>query len=51
MELTNIVISRKSPILWDTVLDTTLKEIESLPLCKASVKETLLSRDNELSFF
>ena len=38
-------------ILWNTVLDATLKEIESLPLLKAKNKETLVSRDNELSFF
>ena len=51
MKLTNFAISRRSPIAWNTVLDATLKEIESLPLFKAKVKETLLSRDNELSFF
>ena len=47
MKLTNFEISRRIPILWNTVLDATLKEIESLPL----FKEKLLSRDNELSFF
>ena len=51
MKLTNFAISRRGPILWNTVLDATLKEIESLPLFKAKVKEMLLSRDNELSFF
>ena len=51
MKLTNFAISRTGSILWNTVLDATLKEIESLPLFKAKVKEMLLSRDNELSFF
>ena len=51
MKLTNFVISRRGPIIWNTVLDATLKEIESLPLFKAKGKEMLLSRDNELSFF
>ena len=50
-KLTNFAISRRGPILWNTVLDPTLKETESLPLFKAKVKEMLLSRDNELSFF
>ena len=47
MKLTNFAIS----IHWNTVLDATLKEIESLPLFKAKIKEILISRDNELSFF
>ena len=51
MKLTNFVISRRGPIIWNTVLDATLKEIESLPLFKAKGKEMLLSRDNELSLF
>ena len=51
MKLTNFAISRRSPILWNIVLDATLKEIEYLSLFKAKVKEMLLSRDNELSFF
>ena len=51
MKLTNLAISRRSPILWNTVLDARLKEIESLPLFKAKVKEMLLSHDNEISFF
>ena len=51
MTLTNFAISRRGPVLWNTVLDATLKEIESLPLFKAKVKEMLLSRDNELTFF
>ena len=51
MKLTNFAISRRGPILWNTVLDATLKEIESLTLFKAKVKENLVSRDNELSFF
>ena len=51
MKLTNFAISRRGPILWNTVLDATLKETESLPLFKAKVKEMLLSCDNELSFF
>ena len=51
IKLTNFSVSRRGPILWNTVLDTTLTEIESLPLFKANVKEMLLSRDNELSFF
>ena len=50
-KLTNFAISRRNPNLWNTVLDATLKEIESLPLLKAKVKEMLLSRKNELSFF
>ena len=51
MKLTNFAISRRGPILWNTVLDATLKETESLPMFKAKVKEMLLPRDNELSFF
>ena len=51
MKLTNIAISSRSPILRNTVLDATLREIESLPLFKAKVREVLLTRDNELSFF
>ena len=51
MILTNFSISRRYPILWNTVLDATLKEIESLLPFKAKVKEMLLARDNELSFF
>ena len=51
MKLTNFVISRRGPIIWNTVLDATLKEIGSLPLFKAKGKEMLLSRDNELSLF
>ena len=50
-KLTNFAVWRRGPILWNTVLDATLKEIESSPLFKAKVKEMLLSRDNELSFF
>ena len=51
MKLTNFAISRRCPVLWDTVLDATLKEKESLPLFKVKIKEMLLSRDNELSSF
>ena len=51
MKLTNFAISRGGPIFWHTVLDATLKEIESLPLFKARAKEILLSRDNKLSLF
>ena len=51
MKVTNFVISRRGPIIWNTVLDATLKEIGSLPLFKAKGKEMLLSHDNELSFF
>ena len=51
MKLTIFLISRRGPILWSTVLDATLKEIESLPLFKAKIKEMFSSRDNELSFF
>ena len=51
MKVTNFVISRRGPIIWNTVLDATLKEIGSLPLFKAKGKEMLLSRDNELPFF
>ena len=51
MKLTSFAISRRGPILWNTVLDATLKEMESLPLFKAEVKEMILSRDNELSLF
>ena len=51
MKLTNFAISRRGPIHWNTVLDATLKDIEYLPLFKAKVKEMLISRDNELSFF
>ena len=51
MKLTKFAISRRGPILWNTVLDATLKEIESLPPFKAKVKEMLFSCDNEVSFF
>ena len=51
MKLTNFAISRRSPILRNTVLVATLKEIESLLLFEAKVKEMLLSRGNELSLF
>ena len=51
MKLTNFAISGRGPILWNTVLDVKLKEIEFLPLFIAKVKKMLLSRDNELSFF
>ena len=51
MKLTNFAISRRGPILWNTVLDATRKEMESLLLFKAKVKEMILSRDNELSPF
>ena len=51
MKLTNFAISRRIPTLWNTVLNATLKEIESLPLFKAKLKKMLLSRDNELSKF
>ena len=49
VKLTKFEISWRGPILCNTVLDTTLKETEYLPLFKAKVKEILLSRDNELS--
>ena len=39
MKLTNFEISRRIPILWNTVLDATLKEIESLPLFKEKSKK------------
>ena len=51
MKLANFSISRRVPILWNTGLDATLKEIESLLLFKAQAKEIHLSRDNKLSFF
>ena len=51
MKLTNFAISRRGSVLWKTVLDVTLKEIEPLPQFKTKVKEMLLARDNELSFF
>ena len=50
-KLTNFAILSRGPILWYTVLDATLKEIESSPLFKAKVKEIFSSCDNELSFF
>ena len=49
--LTNFAISGRGPILWNTVLDPTLKEIEPLPLFKTKGKKMLLSCDNKLSFF
>ena len=51
MKVTNFSISRRGPILWNTILDAALKEMESLPLFKANAKDMLLSRDNKLSFF
>ena len=51
MKLTNFAFSRRGPLIWNTVLDVTLKEIGSLPLFKAKVKEMLFSRDRELTFF
>ena len=38
MKLTNFAISRRGAILWNTVLDATLKEIESLPLFQAKIQ-------------
>ena len=51
MKLTNFAISRRVSILRNTVLDTTLKEIDFLPLFKVEVKQTRLSCYNELLFF
>ena len=51
MKVTNFSISRRGPILWNTILDATLKEMESLALFKANAKDMLLSRGNKLSFF
>ena len=51
VKLTNFAISRRASILWNTVLDATLKETESLPLFKANVKEMLLLCHNKLLFF
>ena len=51
MKVTNFSISRTGPILWNTILDATLKEMESLALFKANAKDMLLSCDNKLSFF
>ena len=51
VKLTNFVISRRGPILWNRALDATLKETESLPLFKAKVKEILLSRENTYCSF
>ena len=48
---TNFAVSRRCPSLWNKVVDRSLKEIEFLPLFKAKVKELLLSRTDELSFF
>ena len=51
VKLTNFAISRRASILWNTVLDATLKETKSLPLFKANVKEMLLLCPNKLLFF
>ena len=51
MKLTDFAISRRVSILWNTVLNTTLKEIDFLPLFKVEVKQTRLSCYNELLFF
>ena len=51
MKLTNFAISRRGPILWNTVFGAKLQEMESLQPFKAKVKEMLFSRDNELLFF
>ena len=51
MKLTNFAMSMRIPTPWSTFLDTILKEIESLPLFKAKVKETLLSHNNDLLLF
>ena len=48
MKFKNFAISSRGPILWNTVLDATLKEIKSSSLFKAKVKEMLLSRYKEL---
>ena len=34
IKLTNFASLRRGPVIWNTILDTTLKEIESLPLSK-----------------
>ena len=51
VKLTNFAIPRRTSILWNTVLDATLKETGSLLLFKAKVKEMLLLCHNKLLFF
>ena len=51
MKLINFAISRRGPILWNAVLDTTLKELKSFPLFKAKVKETIPTHDNSFCYF
>ena len=48
---TDFSASRRGPTLWNKVLDRSLKEIIFLPLFKAKVKEMILLRLDELSFF
>ena len=48
---TDFAASRRGPTLWNKVLDRSLKEIKLLPLFKAKVKEMILLRLDELSFF
>ena len=51
MKLTNFANSMRSWILWNTILVTILKEIETLALFKRKVNETLLLRDNKFLLF
>ena len=51
MKLTNFANSMRSRILWNTILVTILKEIESLALFKRKVNETLLLRENKFLLF
>ena len=51
MKLINFAISRRDPILWNAVLDTTLNELKSFPLFKAKVQETIPTHDNSFCYF
>ena len=51
MKLTNFEISRRGPILWNTDFRCSTKRNRILTTFKEKVKEILLSRDNEVSFF
>ena len=50
-KLTDFAISYRGPYLWNNVLETSFKTIDTLPVFKKKVKDNLLNRTDELLFF
>ena len=48
---TNFAISNRGPTLWNKLLSTTEKQIDSPSLFKATIKKLLLNSTNELVYF